>query len=484
MDVTPPAPTPAASPCRDRRPLAAGTVACPEPPARAARDRPASTEHRHRADAQQAAQSAQHPAATARPRAAARERYFLAGEHLHQHGRDARRDNLLNGRQDGGLKRVADGLPHRLRLGQERVEDTARLLLEGLEDLPVVVAHQLRGPVGRVLARRLDRGVVRFVALGTDVLALPGQFRDPRLDLVGLVTQPLERQLLFEQQAPGIHVVERLLHLVDLLQIVDLDGGFLLLDSDLLLERYGIDALQLAQARVPFEARTLLLEGVGLPQVLQVLLRNVDVVLETLLVSLRLPLQLPVRGLLLVLEVIRERLPVLQREVVLERLKLLLHRVDDGGPRRLGERDLMRPLVIRERRAPCDLRVHLRNVLRVPGLPRAFRSDGLVLEVLLVLPLALLNLDGELQRLRIGLAGAADLDLGQARAQLAPRRLFAGDHLPAGDEFADLVVRHPAFPEVVDLGLAGEDVLAEGRPSPSACSGAPCPPSCRSTLCR
>ena len=57
-------------------------------------------EHRHRADAQQAAQPAQHPAATARPRAAARERDLLAGEHLHQHGRDARRDHVLDGGQD------------------------------------------------------------------------------------------------------------------------------------------------------------------------------------------------------------------------------------------------------------------------------------------------------------------------------------------------------------------------------------------------
>ena len=72
-------------------------------------------------------------------------------------------------------------------LVQERVEHAARLLLERVEDLPVVLAHQLRRPVGGVLARRLDRGVVGLVALVADLLALPGQLRDPRLDLVGLV---------------------------------------------------------------------------------------------------------------------------------------------------------------------------------------------------------------------------------------------------------------------------------------------------------
>jgi hypothetical protein len=44
--------------------------------------------------------------------------------------------------------------------------------------------------------------------------------------------------------------------------------------------------------------------------------------------------------------------------VVLERLELLLHRVDDRVPRRLGERDGVRALIIRELRAPRDLRVH------------------------------------------------------------------------------------------------------------------------------
>ena len=49
------------------------------------------------------------------------------------------------------------------------------------------VAHQLRRAVGGVLARRPDRGVVGLVALVADLLALAGQLRDPRLDLVGLV---------------------------------------------------------------------------------------------------------------------------------------------------------------------------------------------------------------------------------------------------------------------------------------------------------
>ena len=81
----------------------------------------------------------------------------------------------------------------------------------------------------------------------------------------------------------------------------------------------------------------------------EVLLRDIHVVLETLLVSLGLVLHFLLVLLVLVLEVIREGLPVLQREVVLERLELLLHRVDDRGPRRLGERDLMRALVVGER---------------------------------------------------------------------------------------------------------------------------------------
>ena len=191
----------------------------------------------------------------------------------------------------------------------------------------------------------------------------------------------------------------------------------------------------------------------------EVLLRDIHVVLETLLVSLGLVLHFLLVLLVLVLEVIREGLLVLQREVVLERLELLLHRVDDRGPRRLGERDLMRALVIGERGAPRDLRVHLRNVLRVPGLPRASGGDGLVLEVLLVLPLPLLNLDGELQRLRIGLARAADLELDPG---VEPFEGLARSELPAGDQLADLVVRHAALPEVVNLDLAGANVLAEG----------------------
>ena len=65
----------------------------------------------------------------------------------------------------------------------------------------------------------------------------PCQFLDARLDLVGLVLQPGEGQLLLQQHPARVHVVKRLLHLVDLFQIVDLDGGFLLLDRDLLLER-------------------------------------------------------------------------------------------------------------------------------------------------------------------------------------------------------------------------------------------------------
>ena len=198
FDVTPPPPAAAAPPPPPSGHAAAAALRQEwrRAPAarRAARDRPAASpaEHRHRADAQQAAQPAQHPAATARPRAAARERHLLAGEHLHQRGRDPRRDDLLDGRQERGLERVADGLPHRLRLGEERVEHAARLLLERVEDLPVVLAHQLRRPVGGVLARRADRGVVGLVALVADLLALPLQFRDARLDLVGLVPQPLE----------------------------------------------------------------------------------------------------------------------------------------------------------------------------------------------------------------------------------------------------------------------------------------------------
>ena len=42
-----------------------------------------------------------------------------------------------------------------------------------------------------------------------------------------------------------------------------------------------------------------------------------------------------------------------------------------------------------------------------------------------------------------------------------PSKDSPGIELPAGDQFADLVVRHAALPEVVNLDLAGADVLAE-----------------------
>ena len=91
----------------------------------------------------------------------------------------------------------------------------------------------------------------------------------------------------------------------------------------------------------------------------------------------------------------------------------------------------MRAFVVGERRAPRDLCVHLGNVLRVPGLTRASGGDGLIFEVGLVLPLALLNLDGELQRLRVGTARAADLELDpgvEAAEGLSGFELPAGDH--------------------------------------------------------
>ena len=94
----------------------------------------------------------------------------------------------------------------------------------------------------------------------------------------------------------------------------------------------GVHALHLPEARVPLEARPLLLEGVHRPEMVEVLLRDIHVVLETLLVSLGLVLHFLLVLLVLVLEVIREGLLVLQREVVLERLELLLHRVDDRRP--------------------------------------------------------------------------------------------------------------------------------------------------------
>jgi hypothetical protein len=60
--------------------------------------------------------------------------------------------------------------------------------------------------------------------------------------------------------------------------------------------------------------------------------------------------------------------------------------------------------------------------------PAAARSDGLVLEVQVVLPLALLDSDGEIQRLRIWLARTADLELD---AGVEPFEGLAGKELPA-----------------------------------------------------
>jgi hypothetical protein len=55
-----------------------------------------------------------------------------------------------------------------------------------------MIPDELRLADGGVLARGLDGGVGGFLLLAPDVLALLGQFGDPRLDLVGTVAQPAQ----------------------------------------------------------------------------------------------------------------------------------------------------------------------------------------------------------------------------------------------------------------------------------------------------
>ena len=81
------------------------------------------------------------------------------------------------------------------------------------------------------------------------------------------------------------------------------------------------------------------------------------------------------------------------------------------------------------------------------------RLHALVLD----LQLALAYLRGPLQRFEVRLLACRDGDL---RAFVGPR-LCARQQTVAGDQFADLVVRHPLLTQRFDAGLAAEELLAE-----------------------
>ena len=130
-----------------------------------------------------------------------------------------------------------------------------------------------------------------------------GEFADPQVDPFGLVTQIRETLLFLLNQPRRLDIEQPQLDLVDALQVVDLDPHLALLDGELLPERLRVGCLHHSQPRVPVEAGALFLEGVNLSPVLDSLGRNINLVLQALLVEARLPVEPLLDGLLLLLQV-------------------------------------------------------------------------------------------------------------------------------------------------------------------------------------
>ena len=175
-----------------------------------------------------------------------------AREEFGEHGRDARRHHIAQDVQHRLLERVADGRPNGLRLGEERIEDAAGLLLQRLEDGGVLALNQMPGL--RRAARLLNIDLAGRAFLERVLLVL-AQLPDAAADLV------LARVV---EDALGEHGALRRVDVglgapVDLLEFdggplpdgVHLDAGLASALRQLVAQRVRIDGFELGESDVP-----------------------------------------------------------------------------------------------------------------------------------------------------------------------------------------------------------------------------------------